>query len=222
MQYIEDYSGEYVGEYTIKEEKLNALTHGIGTILALTALILLVTFASIYGGLLHIISFSIYGTTLVLLYLTSTLYHSFRSQRIKDILKILDHSAIYLLIAGTYTPFTLITIQGPVGWTVFGLVWGLALIGICLKIFLVKKHKILSTIFYILMGWMVIFAARPLIANLSFNGMAWLLAGGLLYTSGTFFYIRKKKIYNHAIWHLFVLAGSFCHFCAIFFYVLPQ
>ena len=209
------------GEYSLAEERINALTHGIGTALAVTGLVLLIVFAVMYGDIWHVVSFSIYGSTLVLMYLVSTLYHALRNRKAKDILKVLDHSAIYLLIAGTYTPFTLITLHGRLGWTLFGVVWGLAAAGIVFKIFFVKRFRILSTILYLLMGWLVISVVKPLVAGIPGPGLAWLVAGGLMYSSGTVFYIRKKKAFNHAIWHVFVMAGSVCHFLAVLLYVLP-
>ena len=203
------------------EEVMNAVTHGIGTLLAVAGLVLLTVFAYLYGTIWHVVSFSIYGTTLVLLYLASTLYHSFTNERLKYIFKILDHSAIYLLIAGTYTPFTLVPLHGVLGWTVFGLVWGLAILGIALKVFFVGRFKVISTLCYILMGWFIIIAIEPLIATVATLGIMWLIIGGLFYTLGSFFYLWNKLPYNHAIWHLFVLAGSISHFIAVFFYVLP-
>ena len=203
------------------EEIMNAVTHGIGTLLAVAGLVLLTVFASLYGDIWHVISFSIYGTTLVLLYLASTLYHSFTNERLKVIFKILDHSAIYLLIAGTYTPFTLVPLHGVLGWTVFGLVWGLAILGIVLKVFFAGQFKMASTLCYILMGWFILIAIKPLIATVAINGIIWLIVGGLLYTLGSVFYLWNKLPYNHAIWHLFVLAGSISHFIAVFLYVLP-
>ena len=209
------------GEYSLAEERINALTHGIGTALAVTGLVLLIVFAVMYGDIWHVVSFSIYGSTLVLMYLVSTLYHALRNRKAKDILKVLDHSAIYLLIAGTYTPFTLITLHGRLGWTLFGVVWGLAAAGIVFKIFFVKRFRILSTILYLLMGWLVISVVKPLVAGIPGPGLAWLVAGGLMYSSGTVFYIRKKKAFTHAVWHMFVMAGSVCHFLAVLLYVLP-
>ncbi|AJQ29530.1 MULTISPECIES: PAQR family membrane homeostasis protein TrhA [Pelosinus] len=203
------------------EEVMNAVTHGIGTLLAVAGLVLLTVLAYLHGDIWHIVSFSIYGTTLVLLYLASTLYHSFTNERIKRIFKILDHSAIYLLIAGTYTPFTLVPLHGVLGWTVFGVVWGLAMIGIVLKIFFAGRFNIISTLCYLGMGWFIVFAIKPLIATVPALGMTWLLVGGLFYTLGSIFYLWKKIPYNHAIWHLFVLAGSISHFIAVFFYILP-
>ncbi len=203
------------------EEVMNAVTHGIGTLLAVAGLVLLTVLAYLHGDIWHIVSFSIYGTTLVLLYLASTLYHSFTNERVKRVFKILDHSAIYLLIAGTYTPFTLVPLHGVLGWTVFGVVWGLAVIGIVFKVFFTGRFKLVSTICYLGMGWFIVFAIKPLLATVPALGMSWLFVGGLFYSLGSIFYLWKKIPYNHAIWHLFVLAGSVSHFIAVFFYVLP-
>lgn len=203
------------------EEVMNAVTHGVGTLLAVAGLVLLTVLAYLHGSIWHIVSFSIYGTTLVLLYLASTLYHSFTNERVKRIFKILDHSAIYLLIAGTYTPFTLVPLHGVLGWTVFSLVWGLATIGIVLKVFFAGRYKVLSTLCYLGMGWFIVIAIKPLLAAVPALGMIWLFAGGLFYTLGSVFYLWKRLPYNHAIWHLFVLAGSISHFIAVFFYILP-
>lgn len=203
------------------EEILNAVTHGIGTMLALAGLIILVVLACIHGNAWHIVSVSIYGVSLFLLYLASTLYHSFTNPKAKYIFKIFDHAAIYLLIAGTYTPFSIILLPGVLGWTILGTVWTLAVGGIILKIFFVKRFKKLSTVCYIAMGWMVVVFIKPLAVALPVTGLLWLFAGGLLYTVGTLFYLYRRIPYNHAIWHLFVLGGSVSHFIAILYYVLP-
>lgn len=202
------------------EERLNAVTHGVGASLALVGLSALIVSAYLYGSVWHLVSFSIYGVSLVLLYLASTLYHSFTDQKLKYIFKIIDHAAIYLLIAGTYTPFTLVLLHGMLGWTVFGVIWGLALVGVVFQIFFVKRFKILSTLCYIFMGWLMVVFIKPLIAALPLNGLCWLIAGGLFYTVGAFFYLYRFP-YNHTIWHLFVLAGSAAHFVTIICYVLP-
>lgn len=208
--------------YTTKGEEItNAITHGIGVGLAIAALVILVVFASIYGNAWYIVSFSIYGATLVILYLSSTLYHSFPKGKVRDIFQIFDHSSIYLLIAGTYTPLTLIALRGPLGWTLFGIIWGLTIAGIIFKIFFIKKFRILSTILYVGMGWLAIFAIKPLYSALTTKSIVFLLIGGAVYTLGTIFYSNKKIVYNHAIWHLFVLGGSICHFFTVF-YLLPR
>ena len=203
------------------EELVNTLTHGTGALLSAAGFAVLVFLAYRHGSMLHIVSCGIFGATLVLLYTASTLYHSVRSPRLKHILKIVDHSCIYLLIAGTYTPFTLVTLQGSWGWTLFGLIWVLAAAGIVFQIFFVYRFKILATIAYVLMGWLAVFAVKPLLDALPAGGFAWLLAGGLAYTVGALFYLIKRLPYNHAIWHLFVLGGSTCHYVAVLLYVVP-
>jgi hemolysin III len=156
---------------------------------------------------------------MIILYLCSTLLHSIQHKKTKDIFEILDHSAIYLLIAGSYTPFLLVTLRGPLGWSMFGVIWGLAIIGIVLKCFYVKRFVLISTLCYILMGWLIVLAIKPLFQNLPFTGLVWLVAGGLLYTFGSIFYVWRRIPYHHAIWHVFVLAGSTCHFICVLLYV---
>lgn len=210
-----------IENFTKGEEITNAILHGIGAGLAIAALVVLVVFASIYGDAWHIVSFSIYGSTLVILYLSSTLYHSFPQGKTKNVFEIFDHSAIYLLIAGTYTPLTLITLRSPLGWTMFGVVWGIAIIGIIFKVLWVKKFVILSTLFYVVMGWMIIIAINPLLESLNKISLIFLVIGGFLYTFGTIFYVWRKIKFHHAIWHIFVLSGSVCHFFTILF-LLPK
>ena len=207
--------------YEKKEEKLNVISHGIGLVLSIAALILLVVYASRYGSKWHIVSFSIYGASLIVLYSASTLYHYIQIPKLRYRLNIFDHAAIYILIAGTYTPFALVVLNGWVGWAIFGVSWGLAISGVGLKLFYTGKYDKISTIAYVLMGWMIIFAIKPLIANLPFEGLMWLLSGGIFYTIGALLYSLKKMRYNHAIFHIFVLLGSSSHFIAVFFYVLP-
>ena len=207
--------------YDTKEEKLNVISHGIGLILSVVALVLLVVYASLYGSSWHIVSFSIYGASLIVLYSASTLYHYTQTPKLRHRLNIFDHASIYILIAGTYTPFTLVVLNGWVGWTIFGVSWGLALTGVILKLFFTGRFDKISTIAYVLMGWLIIFAIKPLISGLSIEGLLWLFAGGLAYTIGAILYSIKRMKYNHAIFHIFVLIGSFCHFIAVFFYVLP-
>jgi hemolysin III len=204
-----------------KEETINALTHGLGALLSLGGLIVLVFMASRHGDAWHIVSCSIYGVTLVLLFSSSTLYHSFRSERVKHIFRIVDHASIYLLIAGTYTPFVLVNLRGGWGWSLFGVIWGLALAGIVFQIFFVGRFRVLQTLIYLLMGWLVVIAVKPLLTRVPLPGLLWLLAGGLSYTVGALFYLWKKLPYHHAVWHLFVLAGGICHYFAVLFYVLP-
>ena len=207
--------------YESKEERLNIITHGIGFVLSILALVLLVVNASRYGTVRHITSFAIFGVSLIVLYAASTFYHYARNPDLRIKLNILDHAAIYVLIAGTYTPFTLVVLKGWIGWTIFGVSWGLALIGIVFKVFYFGKYDRISTIAYVLMGWVIIFAIKPLIDEFPLKGLLWLLAGGLAYTFGALLYSFRKMRFNHALFHVFVLIGSFCHFMAVFFYVLP-
>ncbi|PNR99522.1 hemolysin D [Petrotoga miotherma DSM 10691] len=209
-----------IEKFTTGEEIANAVIHGIGALLSIAALVLLVVFSAINGQPWSIFSSVIYGSSLIILYTSSTLYHSFQRKKMKDLFEIFDHSAIYILIAGTYTPFALITLSGRLGWIIFSVVWVLAAIGIIFKIFFVKRFRILSTILYIAMGWLVVFAMEPLVTNLDFWGVFWLVIGGILYTVGTIFYVWRKIPYHHALWHLIVLAGSICHFFSVFFYVI--
>lgn len=212
-------------KYSLGEEIANAITHGIGTLFAIVALTIMVIFAALFGNVWQIVSVAIYGGTLVLLYTMSTLYHAFTNNRVKKIFKIFDHASIYLLIAGTYTPFTLVILRtdGIIGWTIFIIIWILAILGIIFSTIFIGKFKLLSTIIYILMGWAVIFAMPQLISHMKANnalpGIYWLVAGGLSYTIGTIFYIFKIK-YFHSIWHGFVLLGSVLHFISVMFYIL--
>lgn len=203
------------------EEIFNSITHGTGALMSLAGLVLLIVFASLYGEARHIVSCTIFGVSLVLLYTASTLYHSFRKPRVKFVFRIVDHSCIYILIAGTYTPFMLVAVRGVLGWTIFGIVWGMTVLGILFKSFFIHRFKILSTLAYIAMGWIAIFAIKPIFQSLSEGAIFWLIAGGFAYTVGTIFYAWKKLPFNHAIWHSFVLAGSICHFVAVLFYVIP-
>ena len=198
------------------------ITHGIGFILSLVALGFLLVYASSEGTVWHVTSFAIFGASLIVLYAASTLYHYTQNPRLRLKLNILDHSAIYVLIAGTYTPFTLVVLKGWIGWTIFGLSWGLAIIGIIFKVFYFGKYDKVSTIAYVLMGWIIIIAIKPLIESFPVNGLVWLLAGGIAYSIGALLYSIRSIRFNHAIFHVFVLLGSFCHFMAIFFYVLPS
>ncbi|MGA9270765.1 MAG: hemolysin III family protein [Lutimonas sp.] len=207
--------------YDSKEERLNIITHGIGFLLSIVALVLLIVYASRYGTVWHITSFAIFGASLIVLYAASTFYHYAKNPDLRIKLNILDHAAIYVLIAGTYTPFTMVVLKGWIGWTIFGVSWGLAIIGIVFKIFYFGRFDRISTIAYVLMGWVVIFAIKPLMDELPTKGLIWLFAGGLAYTFGAFLYSRKNLRFNHALFHVFVLIGSFCHFMAVFFYVLP-
>ncbi len=206
---------------TLREEIANSITHGIGFLLSIVGLVVLVVSASADGDPWKVVSFSVYGGTLVALYLASTFYHSFHSPRLKHALRVVDHCAIYLLIAGTYTPFTLLNLRGPLGWTLFGIIWGLAAIGIGAKAFHVDRYPILTPLIYIAMGWIGAFAALPSLELIPAPGIALLFAGGVTYTLGVIFYALERLPYNHAIWHLFVLFASAFHFFAVLFYAVP-
>jgi hemolysin III len=213
---------EGIKYYSPIEEKINIISHATGFILSIVAFVLLVTHANLHGDVWHIVSFSIFGASLIILYAASTFYHSAKKSELRNRLKIIDHASIYVLIAGTYTPFTLVTLKGTIGWVIFGTSWGLALTGIILKLFFTGKYNLISTIMYVLMGWVIVFAIKPLINNLPLEGLLWLIAGGISYTIGAILYSIKKIKFNHAIFHMFVLMGSFCHFMSVFFYVLPS
>jgi len=197
------------------EEIANAVTHGVGALLAIAGLVLLIVFSALEGSAWHITSFTIFGATLTVLYVMSTLYHSLTSQRVKRMFRKFDHMSIFLLIAGTYTPFCLTVLRGWIGWVLFGVVWSCAIGGIVLKAFHTGKKEILSTILYILMGWMVVFFIMPVYLYMSGIGFAFLIVGGILYTLGAFFFVRDKIPFYHSIWHLFVLGGSIFHFFAV-------
>lgn len=202
-------------KYTTGEEIANAVTHGIGALLALAALVVLVILAATRGTVWHVVSFSVFGSTLVLLYFSSTLYHSITHARAKHIFHKFDHISIYLLIAGTYTPFCLTVLRGWAGWTVFGVVWGCAILGTVIKAITVGKHVKLSTLLYVLMGWVILLAFKPLWEAMTFEGLALLVAGGLSYTAGTIFFLRDHVKYNHSAWHFFVIGGSVLHFFSV-------
>ncbi len=208
--------------YTKGEEIANSLTHGAGTLLAIVGLVVLIVFAALYGNAWHIVSCSIFGAALILLYLASTLYHAIEHPGAKSILRILDHSAILLLIAGTYTPITLISLRGPWGWTLFGVVWGLAIIGILIETTRLRRHRSWLIGLYVVMGWAVVAAIKPMMHNMDSGGLWLLLAGGIAYTGGIAFYLWNRLPYNHAVWHLFVLAGSVFHYFAVLLYIIPS
>ncbi|MEO6873436.1 MAG: hemolysin III family protein [Opitutaceae bacterium] len=204
-----------------REELANSVTHGVGAVLSVVGLIVLTTISSLRGDAWVITGTTIFGASLVVLYTTSTLYHSFRSAEAKRILRKFDHAAIFLLIAGSYTPFLLVTLRGPWGWSLFAIVWSLAVVGIALKFWFAGRFQIVSTLVYIAMGWLVLTVMRPLLAVLPRDGFWLLLAGGLCYTGGAAFYLWKRLPYHHAVWHLWVMAGSTCHWLAVFLYVVP-
>ncbi len=208
--------------YGLAEEIANSVTHGLGALLSVAGLTLLVTYSAHQADVWKVVSFSVYGTSMVILFLASTLYHAFQHPKTKQVFKILDHCSIYLLIAGTYTPFLLVSMNSVTGWVLFAIVWTLAVAGIIFKVVLGSKYKKLSLSTYLLMSWMALFAMGELSESLSVAGMYWLLGGGLLYTLGVVFYVWNKLPFNHAIWHVFVLGGAICHFFSILFHVLPS
>lgn len=207
--------------YSLGEEITNAIVHGVGALLSVAALVLCVVFSAIHGNAYAVVSSCIYGSTLIILYTMSCLYHSLKVNRAKKVFRIIDHCSIFLLIAGTYTPYSLVTLNGWLGWLVFGIIWGCAIIGIILNAIDLKKYKVISMILYIAMGWAIIFAFKPLIRALPVGGFYLLLAGGIIYTVGAIFYgIGRKYKYMHSVWHFFVLAGSILHFFSILLYVI--
>ena len=207
--------------YSPLEERINIYSHATGLVLSLVALALMVTRAGLYGNTLQVVSVCVFGASLVALYGASTIYHSSTNPRARARLRIVDHATIYILIAGTYTPFALITLNGSVGWILFAVSWGMAATGITLKLFFTGRFNLLSTLMYVFMGWLIVFAVKPLVASLPVEGIYWLVAGGLSYTFGALIYSIKKIPLNHAIFHLFVLLGSICHVISVYFYVLP-
>ncbi|WP_250525411.1 hemolysin III family protein [Caballeronia sp. GAWG2-1] len=201
-------------------ERFNSISHLIGTVLSIAGLVALVVMGALDGDAYKVVSFAIYGAMLCALYLISTLYHCVRSPRLKSILQKCDHSAIYLLIAGSYTPFTLVTLRGPWGWSLFGVSWGLAVLGITQELTLGRRTRSVSMVLYVLMGWLALVAVRPLVTALPPAGTAWLVAGGVIYSAGIYFFINDERIrHGHGIWHLFVLAGSLCQFVSVARYV---
>ena len=200
------------------EELANAVSHGVGFLCAAAATPILIVGAVNRGGAANVVGSSVFGATMVLLYLTSTGYHAAPGGRLKDRLQEFDHAAIYILIAGTYTPFTLGVLGGAWGWTLFGLVWGAAAIGVCEKLIAGVRYPRLSTAAYVIMGWLVVIAIRPLVLNMPPHGILWLVAGGVSYSAGIVFLVAHRLPYGHFIWHLFVLAGSTCHFFAVLWY----
>lgn len=201
--------------YSKKEEIFNAITHGVGACLAVAGLVILVVLASIKGSVWHVVSFSIFGAMMVILYLVSTLYHSLTHRKAKKLFRKFDHMAIFLLIAGTYTPYCLAILNNSLGWSIFGIVWCTTILGILMKAFYAGKKEIFSIVLYITLGWLVVLMIKPLYLLMSGQGFTFLVLGGLFYTLGTFFYVKNKIKYNHGIWHLFVLAGSTCHFFSV-------
>jgi hemolysin III len=206
--------------YHIGDILANAITHGIGALLAIIGAVYMIA-ASTRGSAWQVVSCSVFCATLVLVYVCSTLYHSLVRTGARHVFHILDHSSIYLLIAGTYTPFCLVTLRGPLGWTIFGVEWALAIAGVVFKSFAVDRFEVASALVYLAQGWFIVVAVVPLVHSLGWHGLAWLGAGGLAYTLGIVFFALDRLRYFHALWHLFVLAGSVAHYFAILFYVLP-
>ncbi len=210
-----------VARYSTAEEIANSITHGVGIVLSIAGLAVLTSFASLFGSAWHVVSVSIYGASQILLYTASTLYHSIPLPRAKAVLRQFDHAAISLLIAGTYTPFALVNLRGPWGWSLLGVIWGMALFGIVGQSWLMRRGKLISTLPYLAMGWAAVVAVKPLMASVAPGGLYLLLGGGLAYTVGVVFYVWRGLPFHHAVWHLFVMAGSALHFFAILFYVIP-
>ncbi len=208
-------------EYSTGEEIAHTITHGIGVLLSIAGLAVLVAFATLNGNVWHIVSSSIYGASLVILYSASSLYHGIPNPRAKSVLQQLDHAAIYVLIAGTYTPFLLVSLRGVWGWSLFGVIWSIAIIGIVIEFINASHLKKLSLGLYLGLGWIVVVAIKPMLTQVETGGLLLLLLGGLSYSFGVIFYIRDKMPFNHAVWHLFVLAGSVLHYFSVLFFVIP-
>jgi hemolysin III len=204
------------------EEWINSATHGLGAVLSVIGTVALIVGASQMGDVWKIVSFSVFGASLILLYMASALYHGTRHPKLKTAFKTLDHCAIFLLIAGTYTPFLLVNLRGTTGWTLFAVIWSLALTGVVLKVIFKNRFKLARVGIYVAMGWLIIFASSDLVANLSETALYLTIAGGIVYTAGVAFYLADRIPYMHAVWHLFVIGGSACHFSAIYFGVLPH
>jgi len=207
--------------YSTAEEVAHSITHSLGILFSIAGLAVLTAFASLFGTVWHIVSCSIYGATQIFMYTASTLYHSIPLPRAKAVLRLCDHAAIFLLIAGTYTPFALVNLRGPWGWSLLAVIWGLALLGIALQTKLIRHNRLATTIPYVAMGWVAVIVINPLVKSVAPGGLILLISGGLAYTVGTLFYVWRRLPFHHAIWHAFVLAGSSLHFFAILFYVIP-
>jgi hemolysin III len=207
--------------YASAEERINVGSHALGLLLSIAAFIALIGRALAYGDGLHLLSVCVYATSMVALYAASTAYHSSRDPALRVRLRTVDHAAIYLLIAGTYTPFALVTLKGAVGWTIFGITWGMGLTGIVLKLFFTGRYRLISTLMYVFMGWLIVFFIQPLLEVFPSAGLAWLLAGGVAYTVGAAIYSIHRIPFGHACFHVLVVVGSMCHFYAIYRYVVP-
>jgi len=208
-------------KYTLAEELTNSISHGIGACLSVAALVLCIVQAATKGTAAGVVGASIYGSTLIILYCMSTLYHAITNEKARRVFRVLDHTSIYLLIAGTYTPVTLVTLKGALGWVLFGIVWGVAALGITLNSISIEKFKKFSMISYIIMGWCIVIGVKDIIEKMPKGGLVFMLLGGIMYTVGIIFFVLKKYKFMHSVWHFFVLAGSILQFFAIYFYVLP-
>ena len=208
-------------KYTLGEDLTNSISHGIGACLSVAALVLCIVKAALHGTTAGVVGASIYGSTLIIMYCMSTLYHAITNEKARHIFRVFDHLSIYLLIAGSYTPITLVTLKGAMGWTLFGIVWGVAILGIVLNSISLEKFKVFSMISYVAIGWAVVIGAKDIIEKLDRNGLMLLLYGGIAYTVGIIFFALKKYKYMHSIWHFFVLCGSILQFFSIYLYVLP-
>ena len=202
--------------FTKREELINALIHGLGALLSVAALVVLIVAGAQAGDAWHVVSFAVFGTSMLILYTSSTLVHSFPEGKAKDWFEWLDHSSIYWFIAGTYTPFLFLAVEGALAWVLFGIVWALAIGGTLFKLYFVKRFVKLSTFLYVVMGWLIVFAWNPLTAAMTQEGLWLLIAGGILYTVGAVFYVWRGFLYHHAVWHVFVLAASVCHFFSVY------
>lgn len=207
-------------QYTFGEELFNSISHGVGVLLGIAALVLLIVFAAISGNGYSLAAGLVYGISLILLYSMSMVYHIVQNEKGKAVMRIFDHCSIFVLIAGTYTPYLLVTLDKTLGWIMFGIIWGMAVMGILLNSINLEKFKVFSLICYIVMGWAIIFTIKPIIQNIPPMGVLLLLLGGIIYTVGIIFYIMKKYKYMHSVWHLFVLLGSVCHYLSILLYVI--
>lgn len=210
-----------VNQFSLGEEIANAITHGVGMVFSITGLVFLIIFSALYGSAWHVVSFTIFGVSMVFLYTSSTLLHSLPKGKAKDVFEILDHSSIYFFIAGTYTPFLLIAVRGTLGWTLFGIVWAIAIGGTIFKVFFVKRFVIVSTILYVLMGWLIVLTWPMLTEQIASRGMSLLMIGGLFYTLGAIFYVWRFFKYHHMVWHIFVLTATILHYFTVLIYVLP-
>ena len=208
--------------YSLKEDIANSVTHGLGAIASVVGLAVLVGFAAMNGDAQDVVAVSIFGASMILLYTSSTLYHSIPHDGARKVFKVMDHASIYLLIAGSYTPFALISLRGDLGWEIFTIIWSLAAVGVAFKLFFTGKFDKLSTVIYLAMGWLIVFYGKSIMDVIPEGGLWLLLAGGLSYTVGVVFYVWDRLPFNHAIWHLFVLGGTVCHYLSVLLYVVPD